>query len=284
MTVKAHFLKPMLCLAVKELPEGPDWEYELKLDGYRAIGVKTENGARIFSRNGKKFTERVPTLARALEALPDESLIDGEIVALDDDGRPSFNSLQNFEGARVLLYAFDLLVIGGDDLTRLRLEERRKLLRAKVMPRLADPIRFSETFESTAMEMIAAVREHGLEGVVAKRRSICPQLGQRSGDWVKLRVNRSQDLESGGYVPSPGIFDSILVGNYEGRDLLSAARVRNGFVADSRARLFREFGGLEIERCPFRNLPEPKKRRWGEGLAPAGPEVVERRIWRNAAG
>jgi hypothetical protein len=74
MSVKAHFLKPMLCLSVKELPEGPDWEYELKLDGDRTIGVKTENGARIFSRNGKNFSGRFPTLARALEALPDESV------------------------------------------------------------------------------------------------------------------------------------------------------------------------------------------------------------------
>jgi bifunctional non-homologous end joining protein LigD len=152
----------------EKLPEGPDWEYELKLDGYRAVGIKTENGERILSRSGKNFSGRFPTLARALELLPNETVIDGEIVAVDDHSRPSFNSLQNFERARVLLYAFDLLVLAGDDMTRRPLDEGRKLLRKKVMPRLSDLIRFSETFESSAMEMIATVREHELEGVVAK--------------------------------------------------------------------------------------------------------------------
>jgi ATP-dependent DNA ligase len=94
---RAGFIEPMLCLAVKELPEGPGWEYELKLDGYRAIGLKSEGHARLFSRNGRDFSRRFPNVTRALEALPDETLIDGEIVAVDKNGRPSFSSLQNFD-------------------------------------------------------------------------------------------------------------------------------------------------------------------------------------------
>jgi ATP-dependent DNA ligase len=95
----------MLCVAVKELPEGPRWEYELKLDGYRVLGLKGEGTVRLFSRNGSDFSGRFPSVTRALEALPDETLIDGEVVAVDDNGRPSFSSLQNFDRAPVF-YAF----------------------------------------------------------------------------------------------------------------------------------------------------------------------------------
>ena len=84
------------CLAVASLPAGPAWEYELKLDGYRAIAFKTRDRVHLMSRNGKDFAQRYPALVRALEPLPDETVIDGEIVALDESGRPSFNLLQNY--------------------------------------------------------------------------------------------------------------------------------------------------------------------------------------------
>jgi bifunctional non-homologous end joining protein LigD len=108
----------MLALAVTKLPEGPDWTYELKFDGYRALGIKANGKVRLLSRNGKDFTQRFASIARALEALPDETVVDGEIVAYGADGRPSFNVLQNHRGAgsELHLYAFDLLVLGrGSD-------------------------------------------------------------------------------------------------------------------------------------------------------------------------
>ena len=116
---KVGFVEPMLALAVTKLPEGPTWSYELKFDGYRAIGVKAAGQVRLFSRNGKDFTKRFASIARALEALPDETVIDGEIIAYGDDGRPSFNVLQNYRAAPELhLYAFDFLTLHGRDLTR----------------------------------------------------------------------------------------------------------------------------------------------------------------------
>ena len=105
----------MLCAAVKELPDGASWEYELKLDGYRALGIKSERNVRLYSRNGKDFSARFPSITRALAALPDETLIDGEVVAVDENGRPSFSSLQNFDRAPVS-YAFDLPTLAGEDL------------------------------------------------------------------------------------------------------------------------------------------------------------------------
>ena len=254
----------MLCVAVKELPEGPDWEYELKLDGYRALGFKSEGHTRLCSRNGKDFSARFPNVTRALEALPDETLIDGEVVAVDESGRPSFSSLQNFDRAPVF-YAFDLPSLAGEDLKRRPLDERRKALR-KLTRQLADPIRFSETFDASAGDMIAVVREQGLEGVVAKRRDSPYEPGRRSGVWVKLRVNRRQDFVLGGYVPRGRNFDSILVGYYEGRELKYAGSVRAGFTPASREALFKSFSKLELAECPFSNLPDKSKGRSGTGI------------------
>jgi DNA ligase D-like protein (predicted ligase) len=265
--VNARFFEPMLCLAVSKLPDGAEWQLELKLDGYRGIGIKSKGRAHLASRNGKNFSERFPTITRALDRLPDETVIDGEIVAVDETGRPSFNLLQNFGGAEhtIVFYAFDLLILAGTDLRSRPLEQRRALLR-ELMPTLAEPIRHSETFDVPAEELLATVLHHGLEGVVAKRRTSSYRPGDRSGDWVKLRANRGQELVIGGYVPSVDTFDSILVGYYKGSDLTYAARIRNGFVPALRQKVFAQFRSLAIAECPFVNLPERGKGRWGEGL------------------
>jgi DNA ligase D-like protein (predicted ligase) len=265
--VNARFFEPMLCLAVPELPEGKEWQLELKLDGYRSIGIKSNGLAHLASRNGKNFSERFPTITRALNRLPDESVIDGEIVAVNEAGVPSFNLLQNSGGAEptILFYAFDLLILGGTDLRSRPLEQRRALL-GELIPKLGDPIRHSETFDVPAAELLATVRQHGLEGIVAKRRNSTYRPGDRSGDWVKMRANRGQEFVISGYVPSSNTLDSILVGYYEGSDLRYAARIRNGFVPATRQRVFAKFRGLYIDECPFVNLPERGRGRWGEGL------------------
>jgi DNA ligase D-like protein (predicted ligase) len=265
-----HFIEPMACLAVADLPAGSDWEYELTLDGYRAIAFKTRGRVHLRSRNGKDFSQRFLSLIRPLQPLADETVVDGEIVALDDAGRPSFNLLQNSATHEdcLVLYLFDLLILAGEDLRNQPLEVRRKLLRTKVMPGLAEPIRLSETIEASAADLVRAVREQGLEGAIAKRRDSLYQAGKRSGTWVKMRVNRGQELVIGGYVPAPKNFDSIVVGYYEGQQLLYVDRVRNGFTPASREALFKRFRGLDRENCPFQNLPESGKGRWGEGLTP----------------
>jgi len=156
--VNARFFKPMLCLAVPKLPEGPDWQYELKLDGYRGIGIRCIGRAHLASRNGKEFSARFATITRALHQLPDETVIDGEIVAVDGSGRPSFNLLQNFEIAdAILFYVFDLPILAGTDLRSRPLEQRRALLR-ELTEKLPDTLRFSESFDVTASDLIDAVR------------------------------------------------------------------------------------------------------------------------------
>jgi ATP-dependent DNA ligase len=112
-TVRASFIEPMLLLATASLPEAAGWAYELKLDGYRAIAFKTGGRVQLRSRNNKDFNRKYPSITAGLAALPDETVIDGEIVALDDSGRPSFNLLQNYESANVpiLYYVLDVLVL-----------------------------------------------------------------------------------------------------------------------------------------------------------------------------
>ena len=216
-------------------------------------------------------------MARALEALPVETVLDGEIVAVNGDGLPSFSSLQNYgDGvATILFYAFDAPVLAGRDFRNKPLATRREMLR-ELISKLSDTIRFSETFDASAAELMAGVRSNGLEGVVAKRRESSYKPGDRSGAWVKVRVNRGQELVIGGYIPGSTTFDSILVGYYERRDLMYAGRIRNGFTPASRRTVFSSFEGLPVSKCPFRNLPESGKGRWGDGLT---PEDMKRCRW-----
>jgi bifunctional non-homologous end joining protein LigD len=162
--------------------KGSDWEYEIKFDGYRALGIKSAGRVRLVSRNENDFSARFPCVARAISKLPDDTVVDGEIVALDETGKPSFNVLQNYNHSATPLqfYAFDLLHLAGKNLRDRPLDDRRELLRAKVMPRMQGEIRFSETVEATAVEIVAAVKKQGLEGVIASAAMVCtsrPALG-----------------------------------------------------------------------------------------------------------
>jgi len=258
----------MQCRPIERLPDGAAWEYELEFDGYRALGIKSAGGVMLMSRNEKGFSGRFPRIAKAFEKLVDETIVDGEIIALDESGRPSFKMLQNYNHAGTTLgfYAFDLLHLSGRSLLGWPLNERRELLRTKVMARLPNAIRFSETLDAPAAEVIAAVRAQRLEGAIAKRRDSLYEPGRRSGAWVKLRVNQGQELVIGGYVPSGRNFDSIIVGYYAGRELIYVAQIRNGFVPSVREAVFKRFRGPDTKQCAFANPPQRDRGRWGYGL------------------
>ena len=266
----------MECALVSNLPEGPDWTYEVKLDGYRAIGVKTTSEAILYSRNGKNFNKRYPYLAEAVGDLPADTVIDGEVVALDDSGRPDFHRLQHFgaEAPRIHYFVFDLIVSNGRDVTKLPLSERRKLLAALSLrsPR----VRISERFDIPAADMISAVRQQQLEGVVAKRKSSLYEAGKRTGSWAKIRLNRAQEFVIGGFIPGPHGLDSIIIGYYRGKDLVYVARVRNGFVPATRRTVHGKLKPLSAEKCPFVNLPETGRARWGEIL---DAEKMKKCVW-----
>jgi len=259
----------MLLVKTDALPDDAGrWVYELKLDGYRAMAFKAGGGLHLRSRNDNDFSTRYRAVMRGLKDLPADTVVDGEIVAFDEEGRPSFNLLQNYGSAAtpIAYFVFDVLILGGRDVTKEPLTTRLALLEAEVLPHLADPVRYMPPLEGSLATLVHSVKAHGFEGLVAKRRDSRYEPGLRSGAWRKMRVNRGQEFVIGGYTLGTRTFDALVIGYYEDGRLLYAARTRNGFTPALRAELFRKFRGLETEVCPFANLPETKSGRWGVGL------------------
>ena len=262
----------MLLLRVDQLPDDPArWVYQLKLDGYRAIAFKTGGNLRLRSRNDNDFSVRYPAAVRGLAKLADDTIVDGEVVAFDKEGRPSFNTLQNFGTgtAAVVYFVFDVMMLAGRDLTDEPLLARREILERKILPKLREPVRYAGDLDGRLSDLIHAVKSQRLEGLVAKRRDSRYESGLRSGAWLKMRVNQGQELVIGGYTIGKTTFDAVVFGYYEGTRLLYAGRTRNGFTPATRERLFRRFRPLEIDTCPFANLPEARAGRWGQGLTKA---------------
>jgi bifunctional non-homologous end joining protein LigD len=256
----------MMATRASALPAGDAWSYEVKWDGYRAQGIKNGDAVSLASRNLKNITRQFPTIAGAMNRLRARSaIVDGEIVAIDAAGRPSFQALHHWslEGLTLVYYAFDLLHLDGRDLTRRPLDERRAALRDAVD---GSGLLLSDPLPGTPQQIAEAVRRLGLEGVVAKKRRSTYTPGRRSDAWIKVRFAQHQELVVGGYKPTATSFDSLLVGYYEGRKLMCAGKVRNGFTPALRAQIFEAMRPLETARCPFANLPSSRNSHWGEGI------------------
>jgi bifunctional non-homologous end joining protein LigD len=261
------FIMPMAARVVEKLPESDDWIYELKFDGYRALLLKDGKRVHIRSRNDKDLTRMYPRVAAQAGRLDaDQAIVDGEIVAIDQQGRPSFQALQHrgsHPDHQTVFYAFDVLYLNGIDLTGEPLLKRRARL-----PALLDDsgLLLSKELPGTAAEIVEAVCGLGLEGVIAKRKTSVYQAGERTDDWRKLKLERQQEFVIGGYRPGPNGIDALLIGYYEGKGLCFAGKVRAGLVPYVRRDLLKKLRPLEIERCPFANLPSAGSSRWGGGV------------------
>ena len=271
-----QFVEPMRPELVTALPEGAQWSYEPKLDGYRALALKNRTNVKLLSRNNKALNERFPAIVAALRRLPEDTMIDGEIVALNEAGRAAFNVLQNQRnGSSVYYYAFDVLMYRGRRLLGLPLQQRRKAL-ATAASGIGDPVRVAVTLDASPAELIAAAKQFGLEGVVAKRLDSAYHPGRARGAWVKYRVSPGQEFVIGGYLPGPRVFDALLVGYYVDSALLFVAKLRNGFTPNAKTEVAARFKGLVSTRCPFANLPERKNARRGLALT---AEAMKRCRW-----
>jgi bifunctional non-homologous end joining protein LigD len=275
-SAKPEFLPPMQPELVSRLPEGHEWQYEVKWDGYRAIAVKIGAEVELYSRNRKSLSGRYPSIVEQLRAIAcDQSVIDGELVAFDDQGRPSFQSLQNFSskaGQSLSFIAFDTLNVDGHSTLGLPLSERQELL-ADVLNGSA--IQLSEPLNADLPTVLQVLRKQQLEGALAKDRQSIYEPGSRGRSWFKLRLGLAQEFVVGGYTTgSP--FNSLLVGYYQGRKLLYAGKVNAGFSQPSRRKLFEQITPLRITRCPFANLPQEKSGRWGEGLT---AQDIKKCVW-----
>jgi bifunctional non-homologous end joining protein LigD len=267
----------MMARLTDTLPEGESWTYEVKWDGYRALLLKDHDRVQLRSRNGKDLTAAYPAIEAAASRLKAETaVLDGEIVALGVNGKPSFQALQHRAAHRnhaIVFYAFDLLHFNGKDLTRVSLEERMRLLPGVVK---GSDILLSEPLPGTSRQVIDAVSRIGLEGIVAKRKDSRYEPGERSGAWVKLKLDKQQELVIGGYRPGPNGIDALLVGYYEGKALRFAGKVRAGFTPHLRREVFEAVKPLHMATCPFVDLPNSKASHWGGGVT---AEQMTEMVW-----
>jgi bifunctional non-homologous end joining protein LigD len=261
------FVPPVTATLTTRLPEGERWLYEVKLDGYRAQIIKDGSRVRILSRNEKDLTHVYPRVAASAQRLKAaRAVVDGEIVAVDERGHPSFQALQH-RGAHpnhtIVFYAFDLLHLDGRDLTGLPLTERRGRLPAVLKD---SGVLLSQELPGTAAQVAEAVRRLGLEGVIAKARDSTYAAGVRNGSWVKLKLDKQQEFVIGGFRPGPLGVDALLVGYYEGGRLRFAGKVRAGFTPHVRREVLAAIRPLAAPTCPFVDLPNSKTSHWGGGV------------------
>jgi bifunctional non-homologous end joining protein LigD len=226
------FIEPQLCKLVDAPPAQAGWAHEIKLDGYRAQLRVQAGDAVVRTRTGLDWTERFAAVAKAAERLPN-CIMDGEVVALDQRGLPSFSALQSAlaeeRSETLIFYAFDLLFEGREDLRNLPLSERKsrleKLLSGK---RRSDRLRFVAHLTSSAADVFESARHMGLEGIVSKRLDAAYRSG-RSGSWTKAKCRAAQEIVICGWTSEKGVVRSLLAGVYRGGHLVYVGRVGTGF-------------------------------------------------------
>jgi bifunctional non-homologous end joining protein LigD len=260
---------------VDSMPAG-DWIYEIKFDGFRALALRGGSEARLLSRNQKDLGGKFPEVMDSILALDvRDAMIDGEIVALDEKGRSSFQLLQAFEMGQerppIFYYAFDLLRLNGKDFLNLRVEERKATLE-KLLKDPPGVIRYSASIEDAGEDLLDKARDLGVEGLIGKRIGSLYEPGKRSGAWIKLKLQQQQEFVIGGYTDPEGTrkyFGAILVGVYEADKLQFVGKVGTGFNEELLRSLYTKFKRIPSEECPFANLPEKRSGRYGQGVTPA---------------
>ena len=283
---KPLFIEPMKAKLLEKPPAIGDWIYELKFDAIRLIAIKNREKVSLLSRNQNDLSARFSEIADAIKNLPvEECVIDGEVVALDEDGRSSFQLLQarEMEGrlTPIYFYAFDLLQFDAKSLVSLPLEVRKDLLENLCASAGDTRIRYSGAIGGDADKLLKEVQRRGLEGIIGKLPNSVYESGRRSGAWIKLKCVNEQEFVIGGYTPPQGArkhFGAILVGYYKGRDLVFAGKVGTGFTTKSLAALHKKFRAEERAECPFVDLPSKQNGQWVLGITPS---MMKKMHWVN---
>jgi bifunctional non-homologous end joining protein LigD len=259
-------IHPMLATAIAKAFDNPDWLFEIKWDGYRAIAFIEAGRVRLVSRSQNDLTAQfseLGTLPQFINA--DRAILDGEIVALDDEGRPSFSLMQQRtgfqpgrrrlhrrEGVPVVYYAFDLLYLDGFDLRRVALEQRKQLLQEQIKP--GGVIHFSDHYPEKGLALLDAARQRGLEGIVAKKRAGVYQ-EKRTGDWLKIKITQRQECVIGGYTDPEGsrdYFGALVLGLYDRQKrLIHVGQVGTGFDHNALKEMFTRLQPLKSKQNPF---------------------------------
>ncbi len=263
MPAKIH---PMLATAIEDPFDSPDWLFEIKWDGYRAVAFIEDGRVRLVSRNQNELTAGYPELRDLPQFVKaEQAIIDGEIVALDEEGRPSFSLMQQRTGFRsgkrratpqmdvpVLYYAFDLIYLDGYDLRRVNLEERKRLLASLLAP--GDAMRYSDHYAEQGKALFELARQKGLEGILAKKRNSC-YFEQRSRDWLKIKITHRVECVIGGYTEPEGTrihFGSLVLGLYDSQGrLVHVGQAGTGFDRKGLTEMWGILKKLETKQNPF---------------------------------
>jgi DNA ligase D-like protein (predicted ligase) len=253
-----RFFAPMECLEVDAVGEGKEWLYEIKHDGYRAIAIKQDNEVMVFSRNGKMLTQFPNIYTELLKVRGRSFILDGELVVLDEQGRPSFTLIQNIRRNKrpVSFYVFDVLHFDGRDFLKTPLRERRKFL-DNAFTSLPEHVRLSPILKGRAAVVMAKLRELEFEGIVAKRWNSLYEPGKRSGAWQKHKTQRTDEFVIGGFIGN-GLVEQLVVGEQRNGEWYFIESVKNGFVPATRREVFKAISKLKTDQCPYVNLPEKK--------------------------
>lgn len=257
-------IKPMLATLVDEPFDNPEWIYEVKWDGYRALSYLNEKNVNILSRNNKSFNDKYYPLRQLLTKWNINAVLDGEIIVLNEKGQSNFGHLQNWRSeadGELAYYVFDILWYDGSDLTELPLSDRRKILE-EVLPQNDDRIRLSQAFDVKGSDFFDAARRMGLEGIIAKKRDSTYAVDARSKAWLKIKVHKRQEVVIGGYTKNEGSgkkFSSLLLGVYDGNSLQYVGKVGTGFSDKLQGEMMAQFKPLLTDRSPFTTVPDINK-------------------------
>jgi len=263
------FVAPMQASSVKEPFDSPDWIFETKLDGYRAVAVIDATGkARLWSRNQLPLEPKFPTVAAAVDQLKLRStILDGEIVALDEEGIPRFQLLQQWQKrptAPVVFYLFDLLWHDGRDITGKTVLQRRDRLRQIITP--VAGIQVGGYIENHGKDLFHLAKEKGLEGIIAKRKTSIYRPGKRSPDWLKIKSRPQQEFVVCGFTEGKGSrkhFGALLLGAYRNGKLRYFRHSGTGFSEKGLTDAIDRLRPLFIDKSPVENTPKiPEKIQW----------------------
>lgn len=253
---------PMLCTLVDESFSKTGWLFEIKWDGYRAIGSKHKNDVQLYSRNDTDFREHYPPVAEALHQLKHDVILDGEIVVIDDQGHPHFEELQSWRkthAGNLAYYVFDILWCDGRDLREMPLIQRKKILKALIPKR--GIIRYSDHVETAGEALFRTMRDQHLEGVVAKRADSAYRENNRGEAWLKIKTHLRQEVVIGGYTEPRGgrkYLGSLLVGLYNKKgEFVYVGHSGGGIPDNQRSALLQMLRKLERKQSPFVSEPKP---------------------------
>ncbi len=256
-------VKPMKATLVDEPFDDPDWLYEVKWDGYRAVAFIDKKGAELISRNNIPFDKYYP-INKTLKDWQLNAVIDGEIVVLNDKGLSDFGALQNWRSeadGNLVFYVFDILWYEGKNLMDLPLRDRQAILK-EILPTNNDNVRQSKVFAANGVEFFGAAEKIGMEGIIAKKASSVYTSDLRSKEWLKIKVQRRQEVIIAGFTKNAGTskaFSALVLAVYDGKELKYVGKVGTGFSEKMQKEMMAQFKPLITDKSPFDVEPDVDK-------------------------